>query len=378
MPRGMRTVAPPDRPLPPAAPARHNPEGHTRALAHCCTRRGRPVRWGGPEVTRHDSPDLRWLLVLLLFGAFAGARGVRAYRRAAAGKGLPDYTVYSAEPDGLADAASSCAGPAGSRSPSRAHRATRSRGLLVLAEPGNPRGPRPASPSFPRATPGALLRLVEAGNTLLYCGRHATSLHELLGVTLITDETDTADDPHPAEVGEAGLYTDERATASSSRGKTSPETAPRPAAVVGRWPAGRGPAKARPGSRSSRSPIAWPPDNEGLRPVGTTASFSIAWPGATRATARFTSTSITTAFAPAAACGATWRTTGRSWVLVPVLLLAGMAAWSVAVRLGPAVPVPHGAGRRGGLRLRGGAHLTAAPASGVCRRGAGCAASWRR
>ena len=43
-----------------------------------------------------------WLLVLLLFGAFAGAAAHALRLRAAAGTGMPDYSVYSEGADGLA------------------------------------------------------------------------------------------------------------------------------------------------------------------------------------------------------------------------------------------------------------------------------------
>ena len=38
---------------------------------------------------------LAWLLVVLLFGVFAVAAGVVLGKRAAAGKGMPPYSIYS-------------------------------------------------------------------------------------------------------------------------------------------------------------------------------------------------------------------------------------------------------------------------------------------
>src|SRR2546426_5798503 len=82
---------------------------------------------------------LSWLLVLLLFGAFAGAVGYALWLRAEAGKGMPDYSVYSREADGLAPAASFLR--ANGFEPvavTRPIQHTRYRGLLILVEPGTP------------------------------------------------------------------------------------------------------------------------------------------------------------------------------------------------------------------------------------------------
>src|SRR6516162_9145958 len=81
-----------------------------------------------------------WLLVLLLFGAFVGVAAYVLQARTRAGKGLPPYSVYSEERDGLGPAARlleqlgfkpmAVMRPIGH---------TRHQGLLIMAEPmGNP------------------------------------------------------------------------------------------------------------------------------------------------------------------------------------------------------------------------------------------------
>src|SRR5947209_7724601 len=137
---------------------------------------------------------LAWLLVLLLFGTFAGAAAHALRQRADAGKGMPPYSVYSREPDGLSDAADVLR--RGGWEPvavTRPIAATPSRGLLILVEPAG--ADEPLSDGDARA----LIRWVEAGNTLLYCGRRGTALHTALAVPLIADESATRDDPRPVE-----------------------------------------------------------------------------------------------------------------------------------------------------------------------------------
>ena len=46
-----------------------------------------------------------WLMVVLLFGAFLSVVGYALWQRAEAGKGMPAFSVYSEERDGLAGAA---------------------------------------------------------------------------------------------------------------------------------------------------------------------------------------------------------------------------------------------------------------------------------
>src|SRR5581483_4807911 len=123
---------------------------------------------------------------------------------------------------------------------------TRYRGLLILAEPGTPSA-LGTDYGLPEGDVRALLHWVEAGNTLLYCGRHATALHQALGVPLSTDETDSRDDPHAAEPVAGSPYTEDVSRiVVEGRDQLLNERVPalwrvdgRPGAVVLEWGRGR-------------------------------------------------------------------------------------------------------------------------------------------
>ncbi|HKI30414.1 MAG TPA: DUF4350 domain-containing protein [Gemmataceae bacterium] len=276
---------------------------------------------------------LSWLLVLLLFGAFAGAVAYALWLRAAAGKGMPEYSVYSQEADGLAEAArflrQSGWEPVALTRPIAL---TRYRGLLVLVEPS-----ATSDDALPEGDAKALLHWVEAGNTLLYCGRHTTRLHAALGVTVITDETAAAIDPRPAEVGDAGRYTDEvnRITVEgkhyleSRRGLPSWWVDGRPGAVLLKRGKGRVVLVADSSLLTER----------GLRRADNAVFFY----NVARRDARDGKVYFDEYHHGLHSGGGPWGYLAyhrAHWVLVPIVLLAGMAAWSLAVRLGPAVPRP--------------------------------------
>src|SRR5438270_1202225 len=108
---------------------------------------------------------LSWLLVLLLFGAFAGAAAYALGLRAEAGRGMPDYSVYSHDADGLADAALFLRRAGWEPvAVTRPIPHTRTRGLLVLVEPNTP-SVMGANYALPEGDVKALLRWVEVGNT---------------------------------------------------------------------------------------------------------------------------------------------------------------------------------------------------------------------
>jgi Domain of unknown function (DUF4350) len=151
-----------------------------------------------------------WILTLLSFGVFGAAVVYALWVRADAGKGFPDYSVYSEEADGLADAArflrrTGFEPIAVTRPIQHSH----VRGLLVLAEPHGTALFPGERPDLTETTVNSLLHWVEAGNTLLYASRHGSRLHEALEVVVHTDAQASEEDTNTVEVGDGGLYTDQ-------------------------------------------------------------------------------------------------------------------------------------------------------------------------
>lgn len=294
-----------------------------------------------------------WLLVLLLLGAFAGAAAYALALRAAAGRGMPEHSVYSEGADGFADAARFLrrAGwePVAMTRPVPN---TRYRGLLVLVEPEAP-SLLGTDYGLSAGDARALLHWVEAGNTLLYCGRHATGLHEALGVPLAADETDSRHDPHALEPADGDEYTEDvrrivvegRDQLLTERGLPLWRVDGRPGAVVLRQGRGRVILVADPSlltRRGLREPHA---DDQqfNARKGQDNAVFlyNVAWQDARGGKVYFDEYHH-----GLRSGGGVWGYLayhGAQWVLLPILLLAGVAAWSVAVRLGPAVAVPEAA-----------------------------------
>jgi hypothetical protein len=149
-----------------------------------------------------------WFLCLLLFGVFAAAVGFVLRERIAAGKGLPPYSVYNDEADGLREAYSVLKQLGYQPVPlTRPVQGTRHRGLLILVEPERG-GVMPGdSDALAEADAKAVLRWVEEGNTLLLSARRTTALHRELHVVVNAPGGDAAESPAAADVSEAGGYT---------------------------------------------------------------------------------------------------------------------------------------------------------------------------
>jgi hypothetical protein len=278
---------------------------------------------------------LSWLLVLLLCGAFVAAAAHALRQRAAAGKGMPPYSVYSHESDGLSGAA--LALRRGGWEPIEVTRpisATPYRGLLVLVEPAGDDEP------LTEGDARALLHWVEAGNTLLYCGRQQTALHTALGVSLVADVAETRYDPRPAEVGEAGLYTDGvddikvegKNQLKARRGLPLWWVEGEPGAVL----LGRGKGRVLLAADSSIL------TNRGLRRADN-GVFLIRVAERDSRDGKVYFDEYHHGVHSGTDVWGYLAVHRAHWVLVPIVLLAAVAAWSVAVRLGPAVSVPEGA-----------------------------------
>src|SRR5262249_56532309 len=127
-----------------------------------------------------------WLLVLFLFGIFGAAAVYVLRARAESGKGMPAFSVYSTERDGLAECAHLLQQlqwePIALTRPVQIGR---QRGLLILAEP-TLTSPIPwESPDLSENEVRALLAWVEQGNTLLLAARQMSRLHRMLNVAIV-------------------------------------------------------------------------------------------------------------------------------------------------------------------------------------------------
>jgi hypothetical protein len=150
-----------------------------------------------------------WMLLVLLYGAF----GLVAYhalaRRAEAGKGMPAYSIYSRDRDGLRELARLLEKLGFEAVPlTRPIQQTNSRGILILVEPQGT-ALLPGEPAdLPDADVRGILHWVDQGNTLLLCSRHMNSLHRQLQATVVTDDQAWQEDSlQEAVLGEAGAYT---------------------------------------------------------------------------------------------------------------------------------------------------------------------------
>jgi hypothetical protein len=278
-----------------------------------------------------------WLLVLLLFGVFAGTVGYVLWQRARAGKGFPEYSVYSEDADGLAESARFLRNLGWEPvAVTRPVQHTRYRGLLVLAEPERSALLPGETPDIPEGDVKALLRWVEQGNTLLYCSRHRTRLHDELGLGVVTDEEAGPEDKVLADVGDAGLYTEEvRRVAVEGRGSLDGPGLPlwwvegRPGAVLLRRGKGRVLVTADP------SPLT----HRGLRREDNAVFvYNVALKDARDGKVYFDEYHH-----GLRSGGGFWGYLayhGAGWVLAPAALLVAVGVWAVAVRLGPAVPTP--------------------------------------
>ena len=285
---------------------------------------------------------------------------------------MPDYSVYSESPDGLSESArflhktgfepvalTRLVGP------------TNYRGLLILAEPSEP-GLTKSRYEMSETDAKAVLSWVAAGNTLLYCGRHSTALHHELNVSLTTDASLTADDPHQADVGDAGYYTDDvnaitvEGMSNLRAGKGLPLwwVDGKPGAVLLRY------GKGRVLLCADASLLT----NEGLgRADNGVFLYNVALRDARDGKVYYDEYHH-----GLQSGGGVWGYLSyhrAQWVLVPILLLVAIAGWSAAVRLGPAVSVPQVEAPMPWTTLRRWRASINGPASCGGRRERWCAAS---
>ena len=281
-------------------------------------------------------PRMLTLALLLGFAAvvFAVMRG-----RAEAGKGMPAFSVYSNERDGLATAALVLRKLGWEPvAVTRPIQNTHLHGLLVLVEPHTSAGLMGTDVGLSETDSWGLLKWVARGNTLLLCGRQQMQLHDALGVGLKTDPNVDRDlDVRVAEPGEAGGYTD-RIRRLGLEGPDSLRTGPgmplwwvdgQPGAVLVPHGAGRVLIVPDPSLLTHRGL---------LRQDNVLFLYNVAALDAVDGRVYFDEYHH-----GLRSGGGVWgylHYHHQQWGLVQLLLVALIGVWSVGVRLGPAVPVP--------------------------------------
>jgi hypothetical protein len=281
-----------------------------------------------------------WLVVVALLGAF-GAVVVGALReRAAAGQGMPPYSVYSEAGDGLAEAAHLLRQLGWeTMALTRPAQVGQHRGLLVLLEPERSAGFGEEG-GLSEVDAGNLLRWVEAGNTLLFASRKNTALHQALGLTVTEGPRAEGDGWTAVDRGAAGGYTAgiehlSVGSAATLQGGGLPlwYVKDRPGAVLLRRGAGRVVVLASPALLSRRGLVR--SDGE-PRDDNAVFLYNVASLDARDGKVYFDE--YHHGLRAASGFWGYLAYHGRRWALLPLLVVAGVWAWTWAVRLGPAVP----------------------------------------
>ncbi|HZT80044.1 MAG TPA: DUF4350 domain-containing protein [Gemmataceae bacterium] len=278
-----------------------------------------------------------WLLVLLLFSGFAAAVALALRARADAGRDMPEYSIYSEERNGLADAARLLRRWGWEpEALTRPFPTPRQHGLLLLVSPELHSLPGEGADLSESEVQG-LLRWVEAGNALLVCGRQNTRLHSALDVVVSGGPADD-DTPHTARPGEPTAYL---------RGVESIETEGRDSvrgdAGLPLWTAdGRTAAVVVPRGKGRVLVVADPSllTRRHLHKGTDNALFLYNLAARHAAGGRVYFDEYHHGLESAGGFWGYLHYHGQQWVLVPLLLAVAVGLWALAVRLGPAVPTP--------------------------------------
>jgi hypothetical protein len=284
------------------------------------------------------------LLVLLLLAPFAAVAYLALLSGAEAGKGMPEFSVYSNEHNGLATAAGVLRKlkfrPVAVTRPIQ-H--THYRGLLVLAEPAQMDPFGTVSPGLSERDAQALLEWVGKGNTLVLLGKHTTRLHEMLGAAVVKDQKgDSA--PYLAVAEVAGGYTVPGAADTIPVQNVGVETRDTVNArgALPLWGAGGGPGAAVVQHGEGRVLVVADPSlwtHRGLlRGDNVLLLYNVAALDSDERQVYFDEYHH-----GLRSGGGYWdylRYHDQHWNLLQLLAVAAVAVWGSAVRLGPAVPTP--------------------------------------
>jgi hypothetical protein len=276
-----------------------------------------------------------WLLLVLFFGGF-GALVYHILRgQWGTGKGMPAYSVYSTERNGLAAAAQFVRSlgfePVALTRPVQQ---TRHTGLLVLVEPEVSALLPGQTPDLSEADVKGLLRWVERGNTLLLCGREITGLHRELSLTVARDERDTGarvtvspDEAGAYTAGVDRLVVEGKDTVSSGTGLPLWWVGDEPGAVLAARGQGRVLVVPDPSLLTGR----------GLR-RGDNAVFVANVVARHAQGGRVYFDEYHHGLRSGGGFWGYLRYHGQHGVLLALLIVAAVAGWAAAWRLGPAVP----------------------------------------
>src|SRR5579862_9586380 len=148
-----------------------------------------------------------WLCVSLLLGTFLAVAGYVLRERFRAGIGMPVYSVYSEEGEGLSEAAH-ILGRLGWTpvAITRPIQNTGRQGLLIVAEPRRGGQFADESDALSDAETQSILNWVEEGNTLMLVGRRGSHLHQALGVQITGSAGSGAESLEVARLGAGGAY----------------------------------------------------------------------------------------------------------------------------------------------------------------------------
>jgi hypothetical protein len=256
--------------------------------------------------------------------------------RASAGVGLPNYCVYSNDRDGLAQAGALLRNLgfepfALTRPVQQSHL----RGLLIVVDGGPAAGILGLAPALSDADMDGLLAWVAKGNTLLYCSPKDSKLHTKLGVAV--DEAAATEFDYSGVPGTVGDYTagvgriglESPATVSGRRAVPLWWHENKPAAVAVRYGSGHVLVLPDPSVLTHRGL---------LRADNAVFLYNLAARDAEDGRVYFDE--YHHGFRSGGGFWSYLRYHGQQGIALQLLLAAGMAAWAVGRRLGPAVPLP--------------------------------------
>jgi hypothetical protein len=284
-----------------------------------------------------------WFLVMCLLGGLTAA-GVRVLRlRAASGVGMPEYSIFSEQADGLAPVARKLE-QLGLRPTAltRLVNPAYHRGLLILVEKEEQGFILGQGSRLSESDTGNMLRWVEAGNALLVCSRNNSNLTDALKVDVAKLGKEEDDAPHRLEVDSAGPYTEGldrievegKQSLSAGRGLPLWWQDGRPSALLIRRGAGRVIFVSDPSFLTERRL------HRGADNLVFLANVAMLH-------ARDGLIYFDEYHHGIQASGGFWgflQYYGQQIVMVPLLLTVLIAIWAVAIRLGPAVASPRTTG----------------------------------